>query len=68
MPHSVTRALATSDFGFLLHMHRLAEIADDPFGAQAAGFILIRIAALALQHLVILHGHATAANPVVSVS
>jgi len=51
-----------------LHMHRLAEIADDPLRAQAAGFFLIRIASLALQQLVILDRHTAAANPVIPVS
>jgi hypothetical protein len=51
-----------------MDMHRLAEKADDSLGAHAAGFVLIRIAPLALQYLVLLQGHASAANPVVPIS
>ncbi len=40
---------------------------DDPLGAHAAGFFLIRVAPLALQHLLILRGHAASANPVIPV-
>jgi hypothetical protein len=51
-----------------VNMHRLAEIADDSLRAQAAGLFLIRVTPLALQQLVILHGHASPANPVIPIS
>ncbi|HYL77732.1 MAG TPA: hypothetical protein VEU96_26190 [Bryobacteraceae bacterium] len=48
-------------------MHRLAKITDDSFGAQPASLVLIGISPLAMQHLVTLHRHAPAANPVVTI-
>jgi len=51
-----------------MHMHRLAEKTDDSLRAHAAGFVLIRVTPFALQQLVFLHGHASAANPVVPIS
>lgn len=45
-------------------MHRIPEVADDPLGAQTAGFLLIGIASLAVQQLIIANGHASAADPV----
>jgi hypothetical protein len=51
-----------------MDVHRLAEKADDSLRAHAASFFLIRVAPFALQHLIILHGHASPANPVIPVS
>lgn len=50
-----------------MHVHRLAEMADDPFRAHAAGFVFIRIAPLAVQQLFAVNGHASTADPVVPV-
>jgi len=51
-----------------MHMHRLSEKTNDSLGAHAASLFLIRVAPFALQHLIILHGHASPANPVIPVS
>ena len=51
-----------------MHMHRLTKKANDPLRAHAARFFLVRVAPLALQQLVFLHGHASPADPVVPVS
>ena len=50
-----------------MHVHRIAKIADDPLGAQAAGLVFVRIAPLAVQQLLVANGHASAANPIVAV-
>jgi len=51
-----------------VHVHRLAEPADDPLGAQAAGLVFIGIAAFGDQHLLVFNGHAAAADPVFAVA
>ena len=51
-----------------MNVHRIAEPADDSLGAQAAGFFLIRVAALGKQHLLVVDGHAPAAHPVLAVA
>ncbi len=51
-----------------MHVHRVAKISNNPFRAQAAGFLFVRIASFAVQQLVALKRHASAANPVVTVS
>ena len=51
-----------------LHVHRVAEIADDSLRALTAGFAFVGVAALAMQQLFILNGHAAAANPVVAIA
>ena len=43
-------------------------MANDPLGAQAAGFLFIRIAPLAVQQLLVVDGHAAPANPVFTVA
>ena len=50
-----------------MHVHRIAEVADDPLGTQAAGLVLVRIAPLAVQQLLVANGHASTANPIVAV-
>lgn len=50
-----------------MYVHGIAEIADDPLGAQAAGLVLVRIASLAVQQLLVANGHAPSANPIVAV-
>jgi len=32
-----------------MHMHRVAEIADNPFRAQAAGFLFVGVSPFAVQ-------------------
>lgn len=32
-----------------MHVHGIAEVSDDPLGAEPAGFLFIRIAPLAVQ-------------------
>ena len=51
-----------------MHMHRIAEIAYDSFGAQTACFVFVRIAALDMQQLLILDSHTAPANPVFPVA
>jgi hypothetical protein len=51
-----------------MHVHRLAEISHNPFRAEPASLILVRIAPLTTQHLLVLDRHAPAANPVVAIS
>jgi len=51
-----------------MYVHWVAKISDNPFRAQAAGFFFVLIASLAVQQLVALNRHASAANPVVTVS
>jgi hypothetical protein len=51
-----------------MHVHGIAEMAYDPLGAQAAGFLFVGIAPLAVQNLVVMNGHAAAANPVFTVA
>jgi hypothetical protein len=53
--------------GFSMHVHRVPEVADDPFGAHPARFLFIGIAPLALEQLFFLDSHAAAANPVVAI-
>ena len=50
-----------------MHVHRVAEIGDDPLRAQSAGFLFIGIASLHVQHLLVTDGHASSANPVLTV-
>ena len=52
----------------LVHVHRLAEIADNPFRAQPARFDLVGIPAFAVQQLLVANRHASSANPVVAIS
>ncbi len=51
-----------------MHMHGIAEVADDPLGAQTAGLLLIGIASLAVQQLFVADGHASPADPVFSIA
>ena len=51
-----------------MNVHGVAEAPDDPLGAQAAGFVLIRIATLRNQNLLVAHGHAAAAHPFVAIA
>jgi hypothetical protein len=51
-----------------MDVHRLAKVADDSIGAEAASFVLVRIAAFAMQHLFVPDSHAAPANPVLSVA
>jgi hypothetical protein len=51
-----------------MHVHRIAEVSDDPFRAQSASFFLVGVAALAMQHLFVRHCHGPAANPVATVA
>ena len=50
-----------------MHVHGIAEIANDPLRAQAAGFFFVGIAPFAVQQLLVPNGHATPANPVFTV-
>jgi len=50
-----------------VHVHGIAEIADDPLGAQAASFLFVGIAPLDVQQLLVPDGHAPPANPVFTV-
>ena len=52
----------------LVYVHWVAKISNNPFRAQAAGFFFVLIASFAVQQLPTLNRHATAANPVVTVS
>ncbi len=47
-----------------MHVHRVAEVADDSFRAQAAGFLFVGIASLHVEQLLFPDGHAPPANPV----
>ena len=49
-------------------VHGLAEVSDDALGAHAAGFLLVLVASFTLQDLVIEHGHAAAADPVIAIA
>jgi len=51
-----------------MHVHGIAEIPDDPFGAQAASFYFVRIAPFTMKHLFVAHRHAAPANPVLAVA
>ena len=51
-----------------MHVHGLAEVPDDPLGAQAASLYLFRIAPFAMQHLFVADGHAAPTNPVLAVA
>jgi hypothetical protein len=50
-----------------MHVHWIAEMAYDPLGAQPAGFLFIRIAPFTQQYLLVVDGHAAAADPVLTV-
>ena len=52
----------------LVHVHGVAEIPDDPLGAETAGLDFVRIAAFAMQHLLVADGHAAPADPVLAVA
>ncbi len=49
-------------------MHGVAEVADDPLGAQAASLYFVRVAPFAMQHLLVAHSHAAPTNPVLAVA
>jgi large subunit ribosomal protein L28 len=49
-------------------VHGLAEVPDDPLGAQAAGLNFVRISPFTMQHLLIAHGHAAPTNPILAVA
>ncbi len=51
-----------------MHVHGVAEAADDAFGTEAASFFLVWIAAFGEQHLLVVNSHAAAAHPVVAVT
>ena len=51
-----------------MHVHGVAKIPDDTLGAQPARFELVRIAAFAMQNLIVADGHAAPANPVFAVT
>lgn len=51
-----------------MHVHGIAEIADDAFGAHPARFNFVRVAPFAMQNLLVANGHAAAANPVLAVA
>ena len=51
-----------------MNVHGVAEIPDDPLGAQAASFQFLRVAPFTMQHLLIAHGHAAATDPVFAVA
>ena len=51
-----------------MHVHGVAEAADDALGAKAAGLFLVRIAAFGEQHLLVVNSHAAAAHPIVAVT
>jgi len=48
--------------------HRFTEIGDDALGAQPAGFIFVRIAALAAEQLLVMKSDAAAADPILSIT
>jgi hypothetical protein len=50
-----------------VHVHGIAEIADNPLGAQATGFLFVGVATLHVQQLLFPDRHAAPANPVVTV-
>jgi hypothetical protein len=50
-----------------MHVHRIAEVADNPLRAQAAGLLFVGIAPFYMQQLLVPHGHAPSANPVFAV-
>jgi hypothetical protein len=51
-----------------MHVHRIAEVANDPLGAKPASFLFVRIAPFYMQQLLIVNGHAAAADPVLAVT
>jgi len=50
-----------------VYVHRVAEIADDSLGAQAAGFFFVGIASFDVQQLLFPDSHASPANPVFTI-
>ena len=50
-----------------MHMHGVAEVADDPLRAQAAGLLLVGIAPFDMQQLLVPDGHAAPADPVIAI-
>jgi hypothetical protein len=51
-----------------MDVHRVAKISYNPLRTQPAGLFFVGIAPLAVQQLVAVNRHASAANPVVTVS
>lgn len=51
-----------------MDVHGLAEVPDNALGAQAASLDFVRIAPLAMQHLLVAHGHAAPTNPILAVA
>ena len=51
-----------------MYVHGIAKVPDDPLGAQPAGFQFVRIAPFAVQYLLVAHGHAAPANPILAVA
>jgi hypothetical protein len=51
-----------------VHVHGIAEIANNPLRAQTAGFFFVRIAPLDMQQLLIPDCHAASANPIFAVA
>jgi hypothetical protein len=50
-----------------MHVHRIAEIADDPLRAQAARLLFVGIAPLDVEQLFVSDGHTSTTNPVFAV-
>ena len=51
-----------------MHVHGIAEIADNPFRAQATSLFFVGIAPFDVQQLLFPDGHAPPADPVFSIS
>ncbi len=51
-----------------MDVHGIAKVPDDTLGAQPAGLELVWIAPFAVQQLLVAHGHAAPADPVLAIA
>jgi len=51
-----------------MNVHGVAEVPDDPLGAEAASLKFLRISPFTMQHLLVAHGHAAPTNPVLAIA